>query len=182
VHGANRLASNSLLEGLVFGRRAAANIANMVTPSCAGTRITDPVVSSPEELSAASDPTMYRSRVQRVMSRHVAVVRDADGLVSAAADIDDVIGYLATSRLENRSGWETANLALAARAIISAAALREESRGAHFRSDFPATDRRLDGCHLAYGGRAGNVWRVTTLDEARFREPAADVFQAIPTR
>jgi succinate dehydrogenase/fumarate reductase flavoprotein subunit len=67
--------------------------------------------------------------------------------------------------------WELRNLALAAAAVVSAATLREESRGAHFRADFPETYPSLAGCHLALGGNAGAVWRYSSLDAAR-RQPA----------
>jgi L-aspartate oxidase len=108
-----------------------------------------------------------RERVQRTMSRHVAVVRDRARLAIAASEVDGVITELAQMENGGRSQWETANLALAARAVISAATLREESRGAHYRSDFPETNHELDQLHLVYGGDAGNVWRFSSLDEAR---------------
>ena len=167
VHGANRLASNSLLEGLVFGLKAAANLGSTVAqPAIANSPAQQPRMNkvSPK---ASSDLNALISRVQRTMSRNVAVVRDADGLSEAATELDDVLSVLMSNQGSTRAAREAANLALAARAVISAATLREESRGAHYRSDFPTTDTGLDGCHFAFGGQAGAVWRTTSLDTAR---------------
>jgi L-aspartate oxidase len=166
VHGANRLASNSLLEGLVFGLRAAATHSATTppaqTPAAHVERTLKTNIASTDEALLS-----LRERVQRTMSRHVAVVRDRAGLAIAASEVDGVISELAQMENGGRSQWETANLALAARAVISAATLREESRGAHYRSDFPETNHELDQLHLVYGGDAGNVWRFSSLDEAR---------------
>ncbi|CAA9297744.1 MAG: L-aspartate oxidase [uncultured Chloroflexi bacterium] len=63
---------------------------------------------------------------------------------------------------------------LSARAIAQAALFREESRGAHFRSDFPDTDAALDGMHLVHDGRRGG-WRLTTLPDALGRSEPAEV-------
>ena len=112
-----------------------------------------------------------RERVQRAMSRHVAVVREATGLREAAAEIDGAMSELASGQGHGRVEWETSNLVLAARGVVSAALLREESRGAHYRSDFPAREDALDGCHLIYGGASGAVWRFGTLAEARAATP-----------
>jgi L-aspartate oxidase len=168
VHGANRLASNSLLEGLVFGLHAATHHVEVATPG------STPHMSRNErgfayagDGSVTPELSSWCERIQRAMSRYVAVVRDAEGLAAAAAEVDTVLASLAELSTHDRALWETRNLAVAARAVISAATLREESRGAHFRSDFPTTDPAFDGQHLAFGGDAGSVWQLTTLDEAR---------------
>ncbi|MCC6790608.1 MAG: L-aspartate oxidase [Thermomicrobiales bacterium] len=164
VHGANRLASNSLLEGLVFGKHAADALAGATRAEAS----VAPVVPATASMGDDDESSLaLRQRVQRTMSRHVAVVRDRTGLSQAAAEIDAVLSELFLLKNDGRSTWETTNLALSARAIVSAAALREESRGAHFRADFPETDDGLDGCHLAFGGQRGHVWRMTKLDDAR---------------
>lgn len=126
VHGANRLASNSLLEGLVFGARAAEAIATGP--------VTWPAVKAPA-LDLAPGPLQAdRNDVRRIMSEHVSVLRDEAGLRVASKQLAE---WRSTgSSLAQR---ETANLLLCSRLIASAALSREESRGAHYRSDFPGT-------------------------------------------
>ncbi len=165
VHGANRLASNSLLEGLVFGLNAANRVARDVEP-CARP---DPVVPGIrlDVQPSSSDVAPLRGRVQQVMSRHVAVVRDASGLAAAGDELELILDELARVRGRNRELWEARDLALAARFVTASASLRHESRGAHFRTDFPEPSPLLEGQHLAFGGTPGPVWRFSSLDAAR---------------
>jgi L-aspartate oxidase len=146
VHGANRLASNSLLEGLVFGRKAAGAL--HMTPGGDANEI---------DVTESGDPVEHvspklaeiRDAIQRAMSRHVSVVRDAAGLMTAIAELEQVAARL-PAEPGDRGGWITTNMATAALAIATAALLREESRGAHFRSDFPERNPTLDGVHFVY--------------------------------
>jgi L-aspartate oxidase len=129
LHGANRLASNSLLEACVFADRAAADIRQMGTAGRISERIALQRVGS----IAADQSTMRAPLVQRLrrtMSDHVGVVRTSAGLKKAIATFRDI---------EHQAGSDLvlANMALAARFVASGALLREESRGAHARSDFP---------------------------------------------
>ena len=179
VHGANRLASNSLLEGLVFGLAAADTLTDVrreagdgrrapvgathASPASAttGGRIVSPAFPTTVDLAE------LRVRLQRAMSRHVAVVRDAAGLAEAAREIALIAAALhaaAPAETAPRATWELRNMALAAGAIVEAAGRREESRGAHFRADFPMTDPRLDGRHLVRDGTGD--WRFGGLAEA----------------
>jgi L-aspartate oxidase len=131
LHGANRLASNSLLEGLVVGTRAAeavaADIALNVLARCSAT--------GPVQLPTA--PVAARDSLQRVMSRYAAIGRDAEGLavVGSVLDLSTVDRVLDTRELV-----EDAALTVAARALIAAAAERDESRGCHVRTDFTQRD------------------------------------------
>lgn len=126
VHGANRLASNSLVEGLVMAARAVRQIAGSPAPQ------PDPVESG---LPPATIEPAARREISTAMSRDVAVRRTGAGLDDAArllekcATTGDVIG---------RAAWETTNLHTVATAIVTAARRRQESRGCHFREDFPA--------------------------------------------
>jgi L-aspartate oxidase len=131
LHGANRLASNSLLEGLVVGTRAArAAASDLATGTLADvTRLVE------EPLPAL--PIARRTTLQRVMSRHVAIGRDACGL-AVAEEALDATGT--TTVVSTRGEAEDAALALAARAVIVAAQERHESRGCHVRHDFTDTD------------------------------------------
>ncbi|MGH2560547.1 MAG: L-aspartate oxidase [Thermomicrobiales bacterium] len=172
VHGANRLASNSLLEGLVFGLAAANRVMGH-----GGREMAMPTAAPNHDTHHLALITQYQSvlrlRLQRAMSRDVAVVRDAHGLAAASREIQAGVAELDQHRADHRSIWELHNMALAASAIIAAASLREESRGAHFRSDFADIDPSLDGHHLVcqsddaeqgwyFGQLAGVLGEVTT--------------------
>jgi L-aspartate oxidase len=133
VHGANRLASNSLLEGLVFGRRIADTIVN---------RLGEPA-EPPAEL--ASSPTAgplldegARSELQTLMSREAGVLRDAAGLEAAGKGLADLA--LRDGGTPGTEAWETTNLLTVATALVQAATRRAETRGAHWRDDFPERD------------------------------------------
>jgi L-aspartate oxidase len=133
VHGANRLASNSLLEGLVFGRRIADTVVQrFVEP--------DPVVAELAESPAAQGLLTDEARpaLQQLMSRHVGVLRDLKGLDQAERGLAD----LATTLTDDASteNWEATNLLTVASALVQAARLREETRGSHWRDDFPDRD------------------------------------------
>lgn len=129
LHGGNRLASNSLLEAVVFGARIAVSIRNLDrimrrAPMVEPKRIVASRSSAPGNQAAAL------ARLRNTMTQHVGVVRDAAGLTKA----NEVL-----TRIEDEAGADIvlANLALAARFIVTGALMREESRGAHNRSDFP---------------------------------------------
>ena len=148
VHGANRLASNSLLEGLVFARRVAEDISstaaeNMDRIVAAPTVVPVPAIERSRELSEAA---------RRTMSRHVGIVRRADGLVSAASTLAGleqelisgtvhVVADVESSRDANIAFGEARNLITVARLVTLAAQQRDESRGAHFRRDYPVPNQ-----------------------------------------
>jgi L-aspartate oxidase len=134
MHGANRLASNSLLEGLVVGGRAgktAATHALDAGPSHA---------TAPERLTSRALP---RVELQHAMTRYASVVRDGDGLQRLAQELE-----AATPRVVNsRTDFEDVALTATAAAVAAAALARTESRGCHHRSDHPDTDPLL-ACSL----------------------------------
>jgi L-aspartate oxidase len=133
VHGANRLASNSLLEGLVFAHRAAAALcAELHSPSgmIAPMR---PSASDARPTAPSREPT--RAELQALMWQHAGLLRTAHGLLEAQRTLDS--WSVDTSRSTDVERLETANLLQLARALVSAALTREESRGAHARADFP---------------------------------------------
>ncbi|RZT20899.1 L-aspartate oxidase [Kribbella sp. VKM Ac-2569] len=129
VHGANRLASNSLLEGLVFARRIAAHLANGLPER------REPVVDrrTPGLVDADVVPEL-----QRAMTVGAGVIRSATGLSEAGAAIGKLIEQPYDE--PGTPGWEATNLVTVASALIAAATAREESRGAHWREDHPDRD------------------------------------------
>lgn len=128
AHGANRLASNSLLEGLVFGARIAEDIAkNLPTWE-------QPVGNDPIEILISPS---VRGEMQRAMSRGASVVRTKDSLSKTLETLNRLKD--ATTIYANVDAWETTNLYLLATAITRSALERTESRGSHTRDDFPET-------------------------------------------
>ena len=130
VHGANRLASNSLLEGLVFGARAgeaaAADSPKSQVPS-PKSKIEDQRSKIEDRSSLIS--TAVKKRIKRVMWERVGILRDRDGLNRALKEFDQIAaGRLSTS---------SRNFVTLAQLVATAALWREESRGGHFRTDFP---------------------------------------------
>ncbi|HET9139466.1 L-aspartate oxidase, partial [Actinophytocola sp.] len=131
LHGANRLASNSLLEGLVVGARTA----RAVAADLAAGRLADP--RHAERAAAPVAGVAERDLLQRAMSRFAGIGRDAEGLAVVASVLD----VSAVDRpLTSRELVEDAALTLTARALIASAAKRTESRGCHVRTDYPAAD------------------------------------------
>jgi L-aspartate oxidase len=126
VHGANRLASNSLLEGLVFSRRIAAVLPGELRPL---------LPPAPDTRTAGLVPGDVRRELQEVMTSRVGVLRSATGLVDAAQLLDKLAG-VGAEEIDQES-WETTNLLTISIALADAAALREETRGSHWREDFP---------------------------------------------
>jgi L-aspartate oxidase len=140
VHGANRLASNSLLEGLVFGARAGCAMrADEASTAAAPSQ-------SPERSPRGLAPRLEADPVElsRVMWRDVGLFRDREGLMRALAILDpawhDLDARLQENEALDPSDWRTASILTVGRLIARAALRREESRGGHYRADFPNRD------------------------------------------
>jgi L-aspartate oxidase len=146
VHGANRLASNSLLEGLVFGAAAGEAMRSWVAAGATGWP--RPARGLPEQSvepsGAVWSPPLFVQRVREVMWTHVGLFRDRQRLADAAKTFDGTWEQLEAHRAAgggfDSAGWQVANLVTVARLIARAALRREESRGGHHRTDFPARD------------------------------------------
>jgi L-aspartate oxidase len=131
VHGANRLASNSLLEGLVFGRRIAEHLGRGL-PARA-----EPV---PDDRTPGLLDPAVRAEVARTMSANVGVLRHARSLRDAGRDLTQL--RQEDSDAPCTEAWEATNAHLVASALVGAAGEREETRGSHWREDFPDSDDR----------------------------------------
>jgi L-aspartate oxidase len=148
VHGANRLASNSLLEGLVFGARAGLAMRTArggewpveasPAPGHDGANPGAPPSGSPGRASLAA------GEVQDLMWRHVGLFRRRDGLSAALAAMEPawraLDAHIAAREPLDAAAWQAAAILTVGRLIARAALRREESRGAHYRADFPARD------------------------------------------
>jgi L-aspartate oxidase len=139
LHGANRLASNSLLEGLVFGTscgQGAAEAALRMPDSYTVPSLT----SDRDDASISLDVADVTNALRSLMVRHMGVVRTREGLREAERAVSFWCKYALARTLHTRTGWELQNLLTVARTMIWSALEREESRGVHFRSDYPSHD------------------------------------------
>ncbi len=143
VHGANRLASNSLLEALVFARRIAGDIARDLPPQ------RDPVPAGGD--AWAADPQV-RGELQRAMTRGAGVLRSADSLATTAKELTRLSQLRTAPR---NAAWEASNLLTVAGALVVAAYARRETRGCHWREDHPDTADGWRGHLLTTLGSGG---------------------------
>lgn len=153
IHGANRLASNSLLEGLVFG----INAADMVTEGRFPTP--QPVLRVKPKLAGLASPeerAWRTAQLQRAMSTGAGVVRSQDGLSRAAKEIAEI----SMPEAADIEGVILRNMLQVAAQITASALARAESRGGHIRADFPETDPTLDGQHQIVRSTDGSVARL----------------------
>jgi L-aspartate oxidase len=140
VHGANRLASNSLLEGLVFAERVAHDVASVTRLARAPKRVawTVPVLTDRGAAQVAAE------EVRTVMWNHAGIDRTAAGLREALEQLEEIVVRLPEGATEEANLTDTAHL------IASAALLRKESRGGHFRHDFPRSKNKWKGKHIEF--------------------------------
>jgi len=134
VHGANRLASNSLLEGLVFAHRIADDITSRL--SSGDLAQAEPFVSDDDATLVAGSE---RTAIQRAMTLGTGAVRCAESLAQATKNLQAISDAKAGLTADPDS-WETSNLLHVGQLLTAVAALREETRGGHVRSDFTERD------------------------------------------
>ena len=136
LHGANRLASNSLLEGLVFGRRAGVAAATTDGAMRSDIRVVSDIrLSDKGEL----DLVDVRSSLRSAMWRNVGIIRTGNKLDDALDMIHFWCRYSLDKIFDDLGGWEIQNMLVCAALVTAAARAREESRGTHTRTDFPTT-------------------------------------------
>jgi L-aspartate oxidase len=148
LHGANRLASNSLLEGLVYGAHAGAAASQAALAVAGDFRVCpleNPVVAPPSEPLDLAD---IRNSLKSAMWRSCGVRRTGDALAEALESVDQWRRYVLLRQFDDSQGWELQNMLTLARVMIQAALVREESRGVHLRTDFPALDDGRWNQHL----------------------------------
>jgi L-aspartate oxidase len=136
VHGANRLASNSLLEGLVFGQRVGAQLVLGLPARIA----VDKAIDNGAGAGIGAVAADQRVIIAAAMSKDAAVRRDDQGL-SDVADLIANATYL-TDETPTRADWEATNVALLSATLVAGARMRNESRGGHWRTDYPETSDR----------------------------------------
>ncbi len=142
LHGANRLASNSLLEGVVFGLRCGQNASQVALSqpdNFTAPRLESPSMTSKTRIDDPLDLTDIRNSLRSLMWRNVGISRNEQDLVTARQQLDFWANYVCRRDLVDPAGWELQNMMLVARSMAAAALERRESRGVHARSDYPDT-------------------------------------------
>jgi L-aspartate oxidase len=140
VHGANRLASNSLLEGLVFGDRVVRHLDRYIGGLGEDVRrLRLDLPEAPARRADGSDTTAVRRRVTELMSQNVGVVRSEDELTAALQELRELYSRLSLGE-QGVAEFELLNILTLATQVTKTALLREETRGVHIRSDFPERD------------------------------------------
>jgi L-aspartate oxidase len=146
LHGANRLASNSLLEGLVYGARAGAAASADVLAMPEGDRVDEyrvPPISFPRGAAGEPNGTLdladIRNSLRALMWRHVGVERTETSLREALDAVEGWCRYVLPRQFADPPGWQLQNMLEVARLMIHAAIDRRETRGVHYRADHPAT-------------------------------------------
>ncbi|MFC9677169.1 L-aspartate oxidase [Streptomyces sp. NPDC056949] len=174
VHGANRLASNSLLEGLVYAERIADDIAASHRENGLHARVPAPVP-HPETPTHPLMPPETRFAIQRVMTQGAGVLRSADSLADAAAGLGRIHAEAAGALAENGKTaepgvdtWEATNLLCVARVLVAAARRREETRGCHWREDHADRDDAAWRRHIVVRLNPDRTLAVHTTPTAEF--------------
>jgi L-aspartate oxidase len=139
LHGANRLASNSLIEGLVYGSLCAHGAVRAVREG----GVLNSVAAFKFEIEPYAkqwlDIDDMTNSLRSLMVRKMGIVRSKERMTEARQDVDFWCRYALVKQFDTQKGWELQNLLTVARAMIDSALKRTESRGTHFRSDFPTS-------------------------------------------
>ncbi len=171
LHGANRLASNSLLEGLVYGARAGKAASDEILAGPADDflvpALSHPKVDDPGGLLDLGD---IRNSLRSLMWRHVGVERTGDSLAEALEIVESWCRYVLPRQFADPQGWQLQNMLEVSRLMIRAALARCETRGVHVRSDYPATAAAWRR-HVVWKRGAGEPW-MEPLPGVRAEEEA----------
>ncbi|MBC7271543.1 MAG: L-aspartate oxidase [Streptomyces sp.] len=174
VHGANRLASNSLLEGLVYAERIAHDIAVAHRQEALHARVPQPVPQPDHPAHPLLAPEA-RFTIQRTMTQGAGVLRSAASLARAAEQLQHLHAEAKDALTENGKTaepgvdtWETTNLLCVARVLVAAARQREETRGCHWREDHADRDDETWRRHIVVRLNPDRSLAVHTTDTADF--------------
>jgi L-aspartate oxidase len=158
LNGANRLASNSLLEGLVFGELAGRTCQEALEPDGSGAQAGGRTVKIVSDIRPSDrswlDLADVRSSQRSVMWRHVGIEREGDRLAEVAEMIDFWARYTLDKIFDDRAGWEVQNMLQVGAMITRSARWRCESRGTHHRTDHPQPDEQFYRHDLWQRGRS----------------------------
>jgi len=150
LHGANRLASNSLLEGLVYGAHAGEQASQAAVAMPAEFRVWPIENQTVDAVSEPLDIADIRNSLKALMWRSAGVRRNRELLEEALENVDQWRSYVLVRQFDDIRGWELQNMLTVARVMIAAALAREESRGTHLRTDFPKADDAHWNRHLEF--------------------------------
>ena len=156
LHGANRLASNSLLEGLVYGARAGQAASADVLASADADMLRVPDLANPRssDVNGSLDLADIRNSLRSLMWRQVGVERAGESLAEALDTVEGWCRYVLPLQFADPEGWQLQNMLEVARLMIRAALVRQETRGVHVRGDFPRAD---DAWQAHIGWRRGRA-------------------------
>jgi len=150
VHGANRLASNSLLEGLVFSYRISQDIRKRINQyKLVGSNSLQPFELLPPGRSEI-DVEIIREKLRQGMSEYGGIKKDKTGLLKLIDWIEMKLRLVKREKVFNEELWETLNLLTVAQLIIKSALMRRESRGSLFRYDYPEPDKEWTNRHVVF--------------------------------
>ena len=152
IHGANRLASNSLLEGLVFGRRIGLQVKENLNQIKMREGFKPNISNEKEWKDTDIDVPSMINKLQNIMNLNVGIIRSKESLSTAINEIDEMKKEVEGVRVVNTQFMELKNMLTLSSMVVKAGLLREESRGAHFRSDFPASDDKWLKNIVFFGG------------------------------
>lgn len=147
VHGANRLASNSLLEGLVFGYRTGKEAGQTLGKK---RKIKESIYikNHPSQLPFNLDLEDIKNSLRSYMTRYVGIERKEDKLKEAKDKIKFWIDYVLAKEFSSPKGWELQNMLTVSSLIVKSALIRKESRGGHYRLDYPKRNDKIWQKHI----------------------------------
>ena len=156
IHGANRLASNSLLEGLVFGRRIGLQVKENLNQIKMREGFKPKISHKKDWEDKDLDVVTMINKLQSIMNLNVGIVRNEESLCTEINAMNEMKNEVEGIKIVHTQFMELKNMLTLSSMVVKAGLLREESRGAHFRSDFPASDDKNWIKNIVFHGGAQN--------------------------